>query len=155
MGESKPARRVRIDWVITIVAAIVLIVLLVSASRNELSRNPVREASIDFGRDGFVTIQFSTDPYPPLPTGMVSLSFMPMNSRGQTVALDDLVFEYGLSGSDHPLGSGIAERMPDGSGMFMASAQFPSVGDWWLRARARLGQTQGEVQFSFYVEPAQ
>jgi hypothetical protein len=45
--------------------------------------------------------------------------------------------------------------MADNSGMFMAGAQFPSVGDWWLRAAVTLGAAQGEVRFTFYVEPAQ
>lgn len=155
MGEIQQPRRIRLEWIITFVAAIGLVVVLVSSTRNELARNPTREASVELGRAGFVTIKFSTDPYPPLPTGTVSLSFMPMDSRGRTVALDGLTFEYGLDGSDQPLGSGIAEPMSDNSGMFMGSAQFPSVGDWWLRARASLGAAQGEVRFTLYVKPAQ
>jgi len=41
--------------------------------------------------------------------------------------------------------------MADNSGMYMAGAQFPSVGDWWLQATVTLGSTQGEVRFTFYV----
>jgi hypothetical protein len=155
MGEISNSRRFRLDWLIMLIAAASLIALLVSATRKELSRNPTRQASVELGRAGFVTIEFSTDPQPPLPTGRVNLSFMPTDSRGRTVALDLLTFEYGIAGNNQPLGSGVAEPMANNSGMFMGSAQFPSVGDWWLRARARLGEAQGEVRFTFYVEPAQ
>lgn len=155
MGETSTLRRIRLDWLITMIAAVVLIPLLVSATRKELSMNPTRQASTELGRAGFVTIEFSTDPWPPLPTGMVNLTFMPTDSRGRSVSLDLLTFEYGIAGNDQPVGSGVAERMSGNNGMFMGSAQFPVVGDWWLRAYASLGGAQGEVRFSFYVEPAQ
>ncbi len=155
MVETEKKRRFRLDWLIYIIAAAALVGLLIQSTRSELSRNPSREASVDLGPNGFITIRFSTSPYPPLPTGTVNLSFMPMNSRGQPVALDSLTYEYGPAGSDQPFGFGMAEPMSDNSGMFMAGAQFPSVGDWWLRAQVALGGAQGEVRFTFYVEPAQ
>ncbi len=155
MVEIKKKRRLRVDWLIYIVAAAVLVGLLIQATRSEISRNPSREAAVDLGPNGFLTIRFSTSPYPPLTTGTVNLSFTPMDSRGRTVAIDSLTYEYGPAGSDQPVGSGMAEPMSDNSGMFMAGAQFPSVGDWWLRGRVTLGESQGEVRFTFYVEPAQ
>ena len=155
MVENEKKRRFRVDWLIYILAAAGLVGLLIWSTRGELSRNPSREATADLGPNGFVTIRFSTSPYPPLPTGTVNLSFMPMDSRGRTVAIDSLTYEYGPAGSDQPVGSGLAEPMADNSGMLMAGARFPSVGDWWLRARVTLGGAQGDVRFTFYVEPAQ
>jgi len=155
MDATQKNRRFRVDWLIYILAAAGLIGLLIWATRSELSRNPSREATADLGPNGFITIRFSTSPYPPLPTGTVNLSFMPMDSRGRTVAIDSLAFEYGPASSDQPIGSGMAEPMSDNSGMFMAGTQFTSVGDWWLRARVTLGGEQGEVRFTIYVEPAQ
>ncbi|OGO27700.1 MAG: hypothetical protein A2W33_01900 [Chloroflexi bacterium RBG_16_52_11] len=155
MVENEKKRRFRVDWLIYILAAAGLVGLLIWSTRGELSRNPSREATADLGPNGFVTIRFSTSPYPPLPTGTVNLSFMPMDSRGRTVAIDSLTYEYGPAGSDQPVGSGIAKPMADNSGMLMAGARFPSVGDWWLRARVTLGGAQGDVRFTFYVEPAQ
>ena len=152
---TTPKRRFRIDWLMYILFAAGLVGLLVWATRDELSRNPSREATADLGPNGFITIRFSTSPYPPLPTGTVNLSFMPIDSRGRTVAIDSLTYEYGPDGSDQPVGSGIAEPMSDNSGMFMAGAQFPSIGNWWLRATVTLGEAKGEVRFTFYVEPAQ
>lgn len=155
MVETETKRRFRLDWLIYIIAAAVLVGLLIQATRSELSRNPSREATVDLGPNGFITIRFSISPYPPLPTGTVNLSFMPMNSRGQPVAIDSLAFEYGPAGSDQPVGSGMAEMMSDNSGMFMAGVRFPSVGDWWLRAKVTIGNSQGEARFTFYVEPTQ
>ena len=94
-------------------------------------------------------------PYPPLPTGTVNLSFMPMDSRERTAPIDSLMYEYGSAGNDQPVGSGFAEPMSDNSGMFMTSAQFPSVGDWWLRATVSSGSAKAEVRFTLYVKPAQ
>lgn len=155
MVETEKKRRFRLDWIIYVIAVIVLAGLIIQGTRSALSRNPSREATADLGPNGFITIRFSTSPYPPLPTGTVNLSFMPMDSRGRTVTIDSLTFEYGPASSDQPVGTGKAEPMSDNSGMFMAGAQFPSVGDWWLRARVNLGGSQGEVRFTFYVEPAQ
>ena len=155
MVESENKQRFRVDWLIYILAAVGFVGLLVWSTRGELSRNPSREAAADLGPNGFITIRFSTSPYPPLPTGTVNLSFVPMDSRGRTVAIDSLTYEFGPAGSDQPVGSGSAEPMADNSGMYMAGAQFPSVGDWWLQATVTLGSTQGEVRFTFYVEPAQ
>src|SRR3972149_8041095 len=155
MDATQKNRRFRVDWLIYILAAAGLIGLLIWATRGELSRNPSRDATADLGPNGFITIRFSTSPYPPLPTGTVNLSFMPMDSRGRTVAIDSLAFEYGPASSDQPIGSGMAEPMSDNSGMFMAGAQVTSGGDWWLRARGTLGGGQGEVRFTIYAEPAQ
>ena len=155
MIETEQKRRFRLEWLIYILAAAGLLGLLIWSTRGELSRNPSRDAVADLGSNGLITIRFSTNPYPPLPTGTVTLNFMPMNSRGRPVAIDSLTFEYGLAGSDQPFGSGQAQAMSDNSGMFMAGAQFPTVGDWWLRARVGIGDAQDEVRFTFYVEPAQ
>lgn len=152
---TTPKRRFRIEWLMFILFAAGLVGLMIWATRGDLSSNPSRDATADFGPYGFITIRFSTSPYPPLPTGTVNLSFMPMDSRGRTVAIDSLSYEYGTAGSDQPVGSGMAEPMSDNSGMFMAGAQFPSVGDWWLRAKVTIGGVQDEVRFTLYVKPAQ
>jgi len=152
---TPPKRRFRIDWLMYILVAAGLAGLLIWSTLGELSRNPSRDAIADLGPNGFLTIRFSTDPYPPLPTGTVNLSFMPMDSRGLTVAIDSLTYEYGPAGSDQPVGSGKAELMSNNSGMFMAGAQFPTVGDWWLRAIVTMNGVQDDVRFTFYVKPAQ
>jgi len=129
--------------------------LLVWSTLGELARNPARDATANMGPYGLVTIRFNTNPYPPLPTGTVTLSFMPMDSRRRMIQVDEVTYEYGRAGSDQPAGSGEAQVMSDGSGMFMGSAQFSNVGSWWVRVNVRRGQAQAQVGFTVYVEPAQ
>jgi hypothetical protein len=43
----------------------------------ELARTPVRDATVNLEPYGLLTIRFSTDPFPPLPTGTITLNFMP------------------------------------------------------------------------------
>ena len=143
------------SWVFYVTAALILLVLIAQATLNETARNPTRTASAELGSYGQVSIRFSTNPSPALPTGTVTLNFMPMNARGVTMALDGLSFDYGRESSDQPVNSGEAQLMPDGSGMFMGNAQFPTVGNWWVRVKMHKGGGQAEVRFTVNVKPAQ
>jgi len=154
LADTQPVRRPQSAvWLVYLVFSILLLAGLVWATLTLLREAPNRDATADLGPYGLVTIRFATDPNPPLPTGTVRLSFMPMDSRQRTVAIDSVSFAYGRQGSEQPVGSGEAE--PDGSGMFVGGAQFPAVGNWWVRATVTKGSTQAEVRFTFYVEPAQ
>lgn len=156
LPDSAAVRRPRLPtWLVYVLFGGLLLAVLTGATVGLFRQAPNRDATTDLGPYGLVTIRFSTNPNPPLPTGTVTLSFMPMDSRQLAVALDSLAFEYGRAGDLRPVGAGAAQRMPDGSGMFMGSAQFPEVGNWWLRARLTRGDAQAEVRFMFYVEPAQ
>lgn len=148
-------KRIRIEWIFFILMAIALVVLMVSSMKAEIARNPSRDAIVDLGSYGPVTIRFQTNPYPARPTGTVALSFMFMDSRRVTFAPDTFSFEYGREGSDQPVGSGTAQPMSDGSGMLMANAQFPSVGTWWLRVKFDKNGSQSEARFMIEVRPAQ
>lgn len=143
--------------VISLIFGLAVISAVLWAMYQLMRDAPARDATADLGAYGLVTIRFSTDPNPPLPTGTVTLSFMPMDSRQRSVALDSLTFEYGLEGADQPVGVVQAEPMTDNQGMLMlmGGAQFPQVGSWWVRATARKGQAQDQVRFTFRVEPAQ
>lgn len=152
---SQTQRTITPTWVLTLLVVGVGAVLLVSAMRDTLAKAPSRNATADLGPYGLVTIRFSTDPNPPLPTGTVTLSFMPMDALRRTIAVDSITFEFGREGEGQPVGSGEAQRMSDGSGMLMGGAQFPEVGNWWVRARVMIGDAQAIVRFTFYVEPAQ
>lgn len=123
-------KRFKIEWVFYLLMALGLVGLLVWSTMGEIARNPSREAFADLGPNGTIAIRLQTDPYPARPTGTVGLSFMVMNSRRVVIEPDTFSFEYGREGSDQPVGSGTAQPMSDGSGMFMAGAQFPSVGTW-------------------------
>lgn len=152
---QRSLKRPYLLWLMYVLLPLAIIGLLVWSTLNELARNPSRDATADLGPYGLVTIRFNTSPYPPLPTGTVTLSFMPMDSRRRTIPVDAMTYEYGRAGSDQPAGSGEAQVMSDGSGMFMGNAQFPTVGNWWVRVNVQSGQAQAQVRFTVYVEPAQ
>lgn len=152
--QSSRRRRSRV-WLMYLVAGLGLLAGIAWATMDLVRQAPAREATADLGSYGLVTIRFSTDPNPALPSGTVMLSFMPMDSRQRPVALDSLAFEYGREGSDQSVGSARAEPMSGGSGMFMGGAQFPEVGDWWVRVKVSKGNAQADVRFTFNVEPAQ
>lgn len=151
---SKP-KRIRLEWILSVLMALGLCSLLVWSMKAEIARNPSRQADVDWGPYGPVTVQLQTNPYPVKPTGTVQLSFMLMDSHRRTIAPDSFSFEYGREGSDQPVGSGIAQAMADGSGMLMANAQFPSVGTWWLRVNLAKEGNQADVRFTIEVRPAQ
>jgi hypothetical protein len=155
MTRQTTKKRIRLDWLFYLVAVILLIWVLYTATMRELASTPIRDATANLEVFGLVTIRFSTDPFPPLPTGTTMMNFMPMDTRQRAVDLDQVNYEYGPEGSDQPTGSGLAQLMPDGSGMYMAGAEFSYVGDWWVKVKISKGDAQAEVNFSVYVEPAQ
>lgn len=69
--------------------------------------------------------------------------------------MDQITYEYGPDGSEQAAGSGVAQPISDGSGMYMAGAQFSHIGTWWVIVNISKGSEQAEVRFSVYVEPAQ
>lgn len=142
-------------WLFYLGALLALVATIVWATLNEAGRNAARDATTELGPYGLVTIRFSTSPSPPLPTGPVRLSFMSMDARRRSVALDEVTFEFGQEGDDQPVGTGQALPMSDGNGTYMGSATFPSVGNWWLTVHLRKTNVESEVRFTFYVEPAQ
>ena len=155
MTNQPTKKRFQLGWILYPAAFLLLIWILYTATVRELARTPIRDAAADLGQYGFVTIRFSTDPFPPLPTGSVTLSFQPMDSLQRMVEVDQITYEYGPAGSEQAAGSGVAQLMPDGSGMYMGSAQFSYVGNWWIKAKISKGGDQANVRFSVYVEPAQ
>lgn len=142
-------------WLVYLAAGMLFMVGLVWVTLDTVRKAPAREVTTDLGPYGLVTIRFDTDPYPALPSGTVILRFLPMDSRQRPVSLDSVRFEYGREDSDQPVGSDHASPMSDGSGMFVGRAQFPYVGNWWIRLNLSKGSEQASVRFTFYVEPAQ
>jgi hypothetical protein len=148
-------KRFRLDWLLYVGAFVLLIWVLYLATMRELAITPIRDATADLGQYGLVTVRFTTDPFPPLPTGTVMMSFTPMDMRQNTMGIDQITYEYGPVGSEQAAGSGVAQLMPDGSGMYVAGAQFSYVGNWWVKANVIKGDAQDDVRFTIYVEPAQ
>lgn len=130
-----------------------LIITIISWTSLRLLKDaPNREATVDLPGLGWVTVQFSTNPNPPLPTGIVTLRFMPTDSRNRMLDLGSSIpFSFGVLGSDTPVGSG--QAAPDSTGMYyQAGVQFPMVGDYWLVLDLGAGK---QVRYQLYVKPAQ
>ena len=148
-------KRIRLDWLIYLVMTAALVGLLIWATMGEIARNPKREANMEMEPYGMVTLQLETDPYPARPTGTVALKFMLMDSRNRTIQPDSFSFEYGPPGSDQPTGFGTVQPMAESNGMLMGSAQFPSVGTWWIRVHLTNEGYKKDVKFNVDVRPAQ
>lgn len=131
---------------------ILILVLLGWSTLRMLRETPKREVNLELPGAGWVTLSLTTDPFPPLPSGVVKISFMGMNSRNVMVDLGPSVpFTFGSLGSEASLGSGVASLNPGGSG-YQASVQFPTPGDYWIVFELGNGMV---AQFQLYVEPAQ
>lgn len=148
-------KRFRLDWLFSIFVAAALLGLITWATMGEIARNPTRVAMVELSQDEMVKVQFETDPYPAQSMKPVSLNFMIMNSRDQTIQPDFLSFEFGRKGSDQPVGSGTIQPMLEGNGMLMTNTQFPSAGAWWLRVRFAKDGNEKDVEFTIDVKPAQ
>jgi len=151
MDSEDNKRSVSLRWLYLLFGLLVL-ALLAWASLRTLRETPNREASVELPGKGWVTIRFQTEPFPPLPSGTVMLTFMPVNSRGVMVDLgQSLPYSIGARGSETPLQTG--QALLDPSGMnYQAGVQFPVVGDYWLVLDLSSGK---QVRFQLYVEPAQ
>lgn len=73
MASEKITRPHSLLWLYVIAAAVIL-GLVVWSSLRALRDNPNREASVEVPGMGFVTVRFSTDPFPPLPSGTVVMT---------------------------------------------------------------------------------
>lgn len=136
---------------IYLIFGLLIISLIAWTTLRMLRDTPNREATTDLPGLGWVTVQFSTNPNPPLPSGIVTLRFMPTDSRNRMVDLGSSIpFTYGVLSSETPVGSGQAAL--DSTGMYyQAGVQFPVVGDYWLVLDLGAGK---QVRYQFYVEPA-
>lgn len=135
-----------------IFSGIIILGLIVWTSLRTIRDNPNREATVDLPGQGMVTVRFTTDPYPPFPTGTVILNFMAINSRRQMINLGPaLQYSYGAKSSETPIATG--QALLDEIGMnYQVGVQFPVVGDYWTTLDLDNGK---QVRFQFYVEAAQ
>jgi hypothetical protein len=150
MTKEKPRRKIP-PFLLYVFFALLILALLVWSFLRTLQENDTRQASVELPGQGFVTINLTTDPYPPLPSGTVQLNLMGMNSRNVMVDLGpEIPFTFGPLGSDTPQGNGTATPLGDGS--YQAGVQFTIPGTYWLLFDLGNGS---QVRFQVRVEPAQ
>lgn len=127
-----------------------LLALLAWSSLRTLRETPSREVGLDLPGYGWVTLTLTTNPFPPLPGGSVTLDLMLATSSGGGVDVGDrLTYRFGMADSAQPLGEGQAAH---GSSGYETQVQFPAPGNYWLVYDLTGGH---QARFSLYVKPAQ
>jgi hypothetical protein len=127
-----------------------LVALLAWTSIRTLREAPSREVGLELPGYGWVTLTLTTDPFPPLPGGGVTLDLMVATSRGSSVDVGGAIpYRFGMADSAQSLGEGQAVYAPGG---YQAQVQFPAPGNYWLVYDLSGGH---QARFSLYVKPAQ
>ena len=142
-------KNVSMKWIYMVFAAMVFGVLVWTSLR-VLRETPTREVTIELPDQGWVTLSLTTNPFPPLPTGIVAVSLRANNSRGVMVDLGEVLpYSFGAKGSEKVFEVGQAIR--NGSA-YQAGIVFPTPGDYWLIFDL---DDEHKAEFQLYVEPAQ
>ena len=150
MNHQKPRRPERGALLLYLGFGLALLALLVWASIRTLQETPSREVGLDLPGYGWVTLTLTTDPFPPLPGGNVTLDLMVATSSGGGVEVGDrLPYRFGMADSAQSLGEGQAISGPRG---YLTQVQFPAPGNYWLVYDLTGGH---QARFSLYVKPAQ
>ncbi len=147
-------RRSKPVWLVYLIFAALLALLIVTSMRATLAEAPAREAVMDLGPWGLVTLQLKPDPYPPLRDSQVRLEFNAWDSRRRPILPDGIEYAYGRTGDDFVVGTGSAQPEGPGSTTFVAHARFPDAGKWWLRVWLRKGDLRSQVRYNLKVEQA-
>jgi hypothetical protein len=123
-----------------LVSGVVIVGLLVWTSLRMLQETPVREASVEVPGEGWVTVRFSTSPFPPVADELVIISFVPLNTRGVMVDLGtEIPFSFGQRGSETTVGFGQA-TIDQMEMAYQAIVEFPVSGGYWLELDVGSGQ---------------
>ena len=150
MSATPPKSRLNI-W-LYLAFGLVTLGLLTWSSIRLLRETPTREVAVELPGRGQVTARLATDPFPPLPSGVVAVSLALRNSRGVMLDLGPSVpFVLRELNGETLLRSGDLTWDP-AEGVYQAGVQFPATGDYWLIFDLESGQ---QARFKVYVEPAQ
>jgi hypothetical protein len=115
-----------------LISGVVIVGLLIWTSLRMLQETPVREASVEIPGEGWVTVRFSTSPFPPVAREPVQVSIIPLNTRGIMADLGaELPYSFGHQGSENPVMLGQATIDPMGMA-YQAIVEFPVTGGYWL-----------------------
>ena len=132
------------------VFGVLILALLVWTSLRTLQETPSREVSVQLPDQGWITFRLGTEPFPPLPTGIVTLNLAIVNNRGAPIDFGPSIpFVFGAMGIDTPQDGG--EVVWNGRA-YQNGIQFPTAGDYWLYFDLGGGK---QVDFQVYVKPAQ
>jgi hypothetical protein len=127
-----------------------LLALLVWTSLRTLQETPSREVGLELPGYGWVSLTLTTDPFPPLPGGNISLDLKVATNQGGGVDLGSSIpYRFGMADNWQSLGEG---RAVSSAGGYQTTVQFPAPGNYWLVYDLAQGY---KARFSVYVKPAQ
>ncbi len=137
---------------ITLLFIVLIVAAMAMAMMQQIEEAPAREAAVRFPSGHILNLEFSTFPNPALPTGTVQLKMALKESGGGRISVEQVSYEWGLDGQAAK-DRGVAQKI-DGS-TFQGGAQFPAVGNWWVKIKVVSRGEAGEVTFKVPVRPAQ
>jgi hypothetical protein len=150
LKHQTPRRPERGALILYVGFGLALLALLAWNSIRTLRETPSREVGLELPGYGWVTLTLTTEPFPPLPGGSVTLDLMVATSRGTGVNVgDSLPYRFGMADSAQSLGEGQAVN---GARGYLTQVQFPTPGNYWLVYDLTGGH---QARFSLYVKPAQ
>jgi hypothetical protein len=117
----------------------------------QLKESPTRQAGVDLAPYGIVTVQLTTDPFPPPPTGAVQMTLRLQAPGGRMIRVDRVSYTYGPADGEDVFEG---EAQPVAMETFQGPLSFTSVGDWWVKVRLEYQGASGEIQFTVPVRPA-
>lgn len=132
---------------------VILVVLIVGGwvFWQQLRQSPTRQAAVEVPPYGLITVQLTTDPFPPLTTGTVQMTLRLQAPGGRTAMVDRVTYNYGPADGDQVF-EGQAEAV--GRETFQGPLRFATTGNWWIKVRVENQGASGEVTFTLPVEPA-
>lgn len=137
-------------WWLYIVFAVFILAVLIFTTRRAFRETPSRDVNLQLPGQGWVTFTLTTDPFPPLPTGLVVLTLEASKSTGISVDLGERIpYSFGVLGNEDILDNGVLTRS---GAVYWVDVLFPTPGDYWMRFDLGSGNV---VEYQIYVEPAQ
>ena len=150
ISQASPRKGMRPGTKLTLLVVLLVVIATGWVLWQQLKGSPTRQAGVDLPPYGIITVQLTTDPFPPLPTGTVQMTLRLQSPGGRVVRVDRVTYTYGpLDGEDVFQG----EAQPVAMETFQGPLRFTSVGDWWVRVRVENQGASGEVQFTLPVKP--
>jgi hypothetical protein len=151
MIQASPQRGMRLGTKLILLVVSLVVIAAGWVLFQQLQESPTRQAALDLSPYGTVTVQLTTDPFPPLPTGSVQMTLRLQAPGGRMVRVDRVSYTYGpADGEDIFQG----EAQPVARETFQGSLRFTSVGDWWVKVHLEYQGASGEIQFTVPVKPA-
>lgn len=148
---TTPRRGMSVSTKLTLLVIPVVLIVGGWVFWQQLRQSPTRQAAVEVPPYGLMTVQLTTDPFPPLTTGTVQMTLRLQATGGRMAMVDRITYSYGPVDGDQVFeGQTEAVRMET----FQGPLRFTTTGDWWIKIRVENQGASGEVTFTLPVEPA-